>query len=426
MDRPGGPAADTAEDRPNEFAWYMSGVWIYFFSAGIQGVLFPWIVAIVLHESSDRVGIAQMLSMLPMMILGLFGGAMADRRELRTHLLRLQLLAILPPAALALLIWLGWLSYPLMVCYALVMSALGGYVMPARDAMLSRVAFSRPGGHIQRAVAMVMGGQFLAQVLGYLAAGTAVVVGAPALLLLQCVGLAAAAFTTSRLGVSPPMPRAALPAGQRHSPFRDVREGLEAVWRHERIRPVLLYSFFSGILFMGVFLVLFPILVRDVYHGTSFSIGFLNMCFFGGIGFSSLMLSRFRPIRRQGRVMMLAGFTGSIITVAMHFGPPLWAVNVLALIWGLSGGISMSQSRAIVQESATDNLRARMLAAFQLGSIGGGPIGALITGFVVKWLGPLNALLVPCSLMLILWICVFTLTPLWSIEAPNRNYTPNP
>ena len=144
MDRPGEPVAKAAAGRGDEFTWYMSGVWIYFFSAGIQGVLFPWIVAIVLHESSDRVGIAQMLSMLPMMVLGLFGGALADRRELRSHLLRLQLAAIVPPALLAALIFGGWLSYPLMVCYALVMSALGGFVMPARDAMLSRVAASRP------------------------------------------------------------------------------------------------------------------------------------------------------------------------------------------------------------------------------------------------------------------------------------------
>lgn len=424
MERPREPAAKAAADRGNEFAWYMSGVWIYFFSAGIQGVLFPWIVAIVLHESSDRVGIAQMLSMLPMMVLGLFGGAMADRRELRTHLFRLQLAAIVPPAILAMLIFTGWLSYPLMICYALLMSALGGFVMPARDAMLSRVAASRPGGHIQHAVALVMGGQFLAQVIGYLVAGSAVIVGAPALLALQCLGLGLAAFTTSRLSVVLPTPRPGAPA--RRSPFRDVREGLEAVWRHESIRPVLLYSFFSGVLFMGVFLVLFPVLVRDVYHGTSFEIGFLNMCFFGGIGFSSLMLSRFRPIKRQGRMMMLTGFTGSIVTILMHFGPPLWTVNLLALIWGLSGGISMSQSRAIVQEAATEALRARMLAAFQLGSIGGGPIGALLTGFVAKWLGPLNALLVPCTLMMALWLAIFFFTPLWNVEAQNRNYTPNP
>ncbi|MEN6543941.1 MFS transporter [Parvibaculum sp.] len=424
MNRPEEPVAKAAAGGSDEFTWYMSGVWIYFFSAGIQGVLFPWIVTIVLHESSERVGIAQMLSMLPMMVLGLFGGAVADRRELRGHLFRLQLAAIIPPAVLAALIFGGWLSYPLMVCYALVMSALGGFVMPARDAMLSRVAASRPGAHIQHAVALVLGGQFLAQVIGYLVAGSATVVGAPALLVLQCAGLGLAAFTTSRLSFIPPTPRSGTASWL--SPFRDVREGLEAVWRHESIRPVLLYSFFSGVLFMGVFLVLFPVLVRDVYHGASFEIGFLNMCFFGGIGFSSLMLSRFRPIRRQGRVMMLTGFTGSIVTVLMHFCPPLWAVNILALIWGLSGGIAMSQSRAIVQEAATEALRARMLAAFQLGSIGGGPIGALLTGFVTKWLGPLNALLVPCSLMMMLWLAIFFLTPLWNVTGHNRNYTPNP
>lgn len=412
-----------AEGRRADFAWYISGVWLYFFSGGIQGVLSPWLIAIVLHESSERVGFAQMLSMLPMMLLGLFGGAMADRQELRGHMLRLQLIAMLPPLTLAGLILGGFLTYELMLVYALTLSALGGYIMPARDSMLSRVVASSPRGNLQNAVALAMSGQFLSQVGGLLLGGTAVLIGAPALLLAQSLMLGAAAFTTSRLAPAPPLPRS--PARSRRSPLRDVREGLEAVWRSERIRPVLIFSFFAGVLFMGVFLVLFPILVRDTYHGSSFELGLLSMCFFGGVGTSSLLLSRLRPIRRQGRAMMLAMCVGSLVMVLIHMEPPVWALNLLTLCWGLAVGVSMSQSRAIVQEAATDALRARMLAAFQLGSMGGGPIGAFITGFLIKWLGPLDAVLVPAGLMIFLWLAMFLLTPLWRMEAPSHQYTPN-
>lgn len=404
-----------ARDHRADHRWYMAGLWGYFLAGGIQGVLFPWIIAFVLHESSERVGIAQMFSMLPMLLLGLFGGATADRTELRGHLMRLQSVAMIPPLVLAVLMYNGIVTYEIMILYVLALSSLGGYVMPARDSMLSRVAMHSLGGNIQRAVALAMSGQFLGQVGGYALGSPAEYIGAWPLLILQSALLGFAAFTTSRLAPAPPSPR----ANQRRTPFRDVKEGLVAVWHDERIRPVLLMMFFSGILFMGVFMVLFPILIRDVYHGSSREISFVFMSFFGGIGISSFALSRFRSVRRQGRAIMLAMCTGSVVMVFIHFEPPMWGVFLLAHCWGLAAGISMSQSRAIVQERASDALRARMLAGFNLGTMGGGPIGSVLIGFLIAAVGPLDAVLVPCALMGVLWVAIYFLTPLWTIEAPK-------
>lgn len=393
----------------------MAGIWSYFLAGGIQGVLFPWIITVVLNESSDRVGIAQMFSMLPMLLLGLFGGAAADRTELRRHLMRLQAIAMLPPLILAILMYNGIVTYELMILYVLSLSSLGGYIMPARDSMLSRVALNSMGGNIQRAVALAMSGQFLGQVVGFQIGAPAEYIGAWPLLLLQSALLGFAMFTTSRLPPVLPSPR----EHTRRQPFKDVKEGFIAVLKHDRIRPVLMLMFFSGILFMGVFMVLFPILIRDVYQGGSREIGNVMASFFGGIGISSFALSRLKPIRRQGRAIMLAMCTGSVVMVMIHFNPPIWGVYLLALGWGLAAGVSMSQSRAIVQEGASDALRARMLAGFNLGTMGGGPIGALLTGFVIRWVGPLDAVLVPCSLMVVLWGAIFLFTPLWRIEAPR-------
>ena len=127
-----------ARDHRADHRWYMASLWGYFLAGGIQGVLFPWIIAFVLHESSERVGIAQMFSMLPMLLLGMFGGAAADRAELRSHLMRLQMIGVLPPLILAVLIYNDVVSYWIMLLYAISLSTLGGYIMPARDSMLSR------------------------------------------------------------------------------------------------------------------------------------------------------------------------------------------------------------------------------------------------------------------------------------------------
>ena len=114
---------------------------------------------------------------------------------------------------------------------------------------------------------------------------------------------------------------------------------------------------------------------------------------------------------------MLAMCTGSTVMVIIHFHPPVWGVYLLALCWGLAAGISMSQSRAVVQEAASDAMRARMLAGFSLGTMGGGPIGSFLMGYVIAAIGPLDAVLIPVSLMILLWLAIFFFTPLWQMEA---------
>ena len=420
---------EEAQEQPkSDLSWYMGGIWFYFISSGIQGVMFPFIITIVLHESSTRVGIAQMMTMLPMLVFTLFGGALADRVDLRKHLMRLQLIQTVLPLLLAAFIFSGQLTYGLMLGFGVLLGVVGAYVMPTRDAMLTRVAMVSLKGNIQRGVALSMSGQFLGQVGGFLIGGQAaefgeyffgaqaVTVGVPVFFILQSVLLLGAVYTTKHLSPAPPMnfdqPKT--------SQIAAIKEGLVVIWGSERLRPVIIMMFMSGILFMGVFMVLFPIMVRDVYHGSSFEIALINTCFFGGIGISSFTLSRFRPIRRQGRAMMIAMCTGSCVMVIMHFGFPIYVVDFLALCWGLAGGVSMTQSRAVVQEFAEPHMRARLISAFQLGSMGGGPIGAVLTGILIQHLGPLDAVLVPVGLMVILWLSIFFFTPLWTMEAPPK------
>lgn len=399
-----------------KLAWYMRGLWSYFISTGIQSVLVPSLLTFMLHVSSDELGIAQMLSMLPMLLLSLFGGAAADRAELRRHLMRLQLLSVLPPLMLAIVILTDNLSYGFILAYAVMMSSLGGFVMPARDSLLSRVAMMRQGGNIQKAVALAMAGQFLGQVGGFMLGGTAEYFGAHLLLVVQSGLLAFAALTTSRLDPAPPMHVSTA----RRSPLKEVKAGLLAIWESDRIRPVLIFQFFGGVLFMGIFMVLFPILIRDVYNGESFEIGLLLMSFFSGIGIASFTVSRFGDIRHQGRTIMLTSGISVSVMLLIHLQPPVWMLCLLAMIWGLGGGVSMTISRSIVQETATDDMRARMLAGFTLGTMGGGPIGSFLTGYAIHWLGPLNAVLLPCGLMVVLWLSIFFFTPLWHMEAPRH------
>ena len=59
--------------------YYLVGTGTWFMAFGVQGVMFSWLVAMVLRESPERVGIAQMALLLPGTLLLLLGGSYADR-----------------------------------------------------------------------------------------------------------------------------------------------------------------------------------------------------------------------------------------------------------------------------------------------------------------------------------------------------------
>ncbi|MGK2740282.1 MFS transporter [Tepidicaulis sp. LMO-SS28] len=403
---------------PAALKWYMAGINTYFIAAGIQMVLGAWIVKEVLHMGPEHVGIAQACSMLAMLVLALFGGARADGQELRSYLVKLQLAGILIPLSVAGFTLAGYLSYPLVLFYLLAISALGAFVMPARDAMLTRVIDVKRAGVLQKAVASAMSRQFLSQVLGNLLAGAAGLLGPVWLFVVQGFFLAASAFTSSRLPKAPPAPREIEEGAKRPSQLTLIKEGIVLVWASERLRPVITMMFCSGVLYIGVFMVLFPILIPDIYNGGSAELAAVYAIFFSGIGLSSNVQSRLPPVRRQGRAIMLALCVGSSAMLGLHFEPPLWGVYALSFCWGLAAGVSMTQSRSIVQEYAQDEHRARILSIFQLGMMGGGPIGSFITGFIIKAIGPLDAVLVPSGTMVLVWLSMFFFSPLWKLEAP--------
>ncbi len=175
-----------------------------FAAMGIQGVVYPFLVTFVLLKSADMVGFAQMFTMLPMFGLVLLGGMAADRRELRMHLIRLQLLAAVPMFCLAALVITDYLTFPLLIACGVGTGCVSAFVMPARDSLLNRVARRSPNGDIQQAVTTITGLQFAAQLFGIFLGRQVSEVGAGVMLLALAFCYLAATFCTTNLRSAPP------------------------------------------------------------------------------------------------------------------------------------------------------------------------------------------------------------------------------
>src|SRR5947209_19879968 len=65
------------------YAWFIGGVATWFLGAGMQQVLFAWLLVGELHQDSQWVGTAQMCQTLPALLFLLLGGLIADRLDRR-------------------------------------------------------------------------------------------------------------------------------------------------------------------------------------------------------------------------------------------------------------------------------------------------------------------------------------------------------
>jgi MFS family permease len=389
----------------------MAGIGSWFGSAGAQGTLFPWLVAVELGEPAFRVGTAQTLAMLPALFLLLVGGVIADRRDCRDILIRLHTLAVLPPVALAFALYQGHRSYAAIVAYAVAMGAISAFTIPARDSLLSRVV----GSNVQRTVTTSILVQTISQIGGTLLGGTAAALGAPWVLLIQAAVLASGAVMSARLLAAPPSPGGAETGGR----LREIQAGLAEIAGSPRLLPVNLLAVAIGLCFLGSFLVAVPLLVRDVYGGSAPEIAGVNGSMMIGMFAGAGVLLARGGVRRQGRALLLSLITGAIALISLSFELPLAAVYGVIFLFGSAGGIAMPSGRTLIQEAAPESHRARILSVYSLGFMGAAPLGAFGMGVLAEQLGPLAAISVPGAVMLAATTLTILLTDTWRFEGPT-------
>jgi MFS family permease len=378
-------------DHAHPAGWYLASVASFMIPAGIQMVLLPYLLAIELNQPAARFGVTQMLGQLPMLLLLLFGGWLADRVDPRKILIRLHVVAILMPLSLAFVLWRNQLNETFLVLYAVAWGLVSAFAMPARDGLLKRVA----GDKVQRMVTLAIGMQFGTQMVGQGLGGRAAHWGPISILLVQCLALAAGIFAAGKL--PPATAKATLEtAGPiRETLLREFGGGLTLIFSDASMRTTFLMTLGMGVFFGGVFAVLMPLAIRDLYAGGAQDIAIGFIVFGVGTLISITALTRRGGLMYPGRALAMALLLGCCTLLPIALAPPKWAFYLCIFFWGICGGVAMSMSRTILQEHAPPTHQSRTMAVLSLSTAGGGPAGALIMGFAVSALSVRWAILVP-------------------------------
>ncbi len=361
------------------YALFASSVAAWALAIGMHQVLFTWLLVGVLRATPQWIGIAQMCQMLPSLLFLLVGGVTADRLDRRRLLIALHTTAAVAALLLALVVVRGRLALDVLVVYALVWGTIWTFALPARDALLSDVA----GLDLMRAVTGMSLVQFGAQAVGTRLAGVAETLGNGTALGLLAAFVLLGVLPLARLPHTPPHPDA---RGRGHA-LAAIREGLHEVRDSTTLRPIALLVAADGLFFMGPFLVLCPLMVRDHYGDTVRALAISMVGFtLGTITGSGIVLLR-GGVRRKGRAFLLALFTVASALAALALRPPFPGFVALLFVWGVGHSFFFNTSRTLFQEGAPASHRARVLSIHALGLLGMAPISNLAAGLLAARLG---------------------------------------
>lgn len=293
------------------------------------------------------VGLAQAL---PVMVLALPAGHVADRFD-RRRVVRISLAgAAVCSLALALVSWyrmpVGWV-YALLALNAVARS-LG---WPARASLLPQVV---PPSVFNSAVTWNSTFFHIASVAGPAAAGLVLLFGPPAAYLINAAG---DVFLFVMLGLLTlrPIARCTDPPG-----LRSLLAGVRFVWRTKVILATITLDLFAVLLGGATFLL--PAVAQDILKVGPVGLGWLRASPAGGALVASVLMAHLPPMRRAGLAMLwaVAGFGVSMIVFGLS--QSLWLSVAMLAISGAFDTVSVVVRHTLIQALPPDEMRGRVAA----------------------------------------------------------------
>lgn len=361
---------------PN-FRRYYAGQAISMIGTWMQMTAQSWLVFTLTH-SSTWLGIIIALQTLPVLLLGPYGGVIADRVDKR------RLMVILQSAMGVLALVLGVLTVTGAVTLAEigVLAALLGlnnaFENPARQSFMLELVGSE---HLRNAVSLNSVLVNVARTLGPAVAGILITtVGVGICFLCNAVSFAAVVASLimlerTALNPTPPALRA---RGQ-------LREGLRYVRATPQLAVPLAMMAVVGCLTYE-FQVTLPVMADRGLHVGATGFGFMT----AAMGLGAVLGGLFVAARgHTGLRPLVIAATAFTLTMVLATGAPSLAVELLAL--ALAGGASigfMSTGNSTLQLSAAPEMRGRVMSLWFVAFQGSTPIGGPLVGWLMTLLGP--------------------------------------
>lgn len=324
-----------------------------------------------LTGKATDVGITLLCQFVPMLLLGVWAGAVADRVSKRSMAIATQTGLAAQALLLGVLELAGLVTLPVVFGLSLLLGVVNALDNPARRGFVVELVQPDEIANVLALNTAVMTGS---RVFGpALAAALVTPLGAGWLFIANGLSFVAILLPMLRIDqsqmfVSPPAPRGGKP----------VREALAVVYRNPRMR--LMFVVFTVV---GTFAFNYGVSLlklADDRFGDERLFGWLLAITSIGSFIGSLLTAAHRRVGMRwffGSAIVL-GVSG----LAVAWAPSIWAAYVLGVPLGAGGAAFVAAMNGISQEESPPEMRGRILALGAVSFLGTTPIGAPVTGWV--------------------------------------------
>lgn len=342
-----------------------------------------------LTGSTLAVGVLGLCALVPLVALGLYGGALADAVDRRKLALLSAVVLLAVTIGIAAQAWLGLKSVALLYLLVGVQSAAMAIHNPTRSAIVPRLVSI---GQLPAAMALqtlawnvaLTGGPLLGAALvawhSFQAAYT-----------VDAVLFAAALYALWRLPDLPPEPGEG-PGGSQVGGWRSVLIGLRYLGTRPNLRITFLLDLFAMVFAMPR--VLFPAVGVLILGGGETTTGYLTAAIALGAVLAGVFSGTFVHLRRQGVAIVVsilafaaavAGFGVVLLVVGAHRPDRTLVVAlglsvVLLAVAGAADSISAIFRQTVLQAATPDHMRGRLQGVFIVVVAGGPRLGDMVVG----------------------------------------------
>lgn len=340
----------------------------------IQSVAAAWLMT-DLTTSHLLIALVQASATIPIMLFGLFAGAIADNYDRRRVMLASQVGMLVASAGLALLTWQGLITPALLLVFTLLVGTGTALNSPAWQASVRQQVGMRD---LPQAIALNTVSFNLARTAGPALGGL--------LISLWDISLAFALNSVSFLALIVVLLR--WRPGQEPRPRQPmlpaIGRGIRYCASSSPIRRVLLRGLVMGVGLAG-YQALVPAVVKDQLGGTELQFGLM----LGLFGIGSVVCALFiGPLRRRfGTEWVITAAALSFVAAQtiLASATSLAAALPASFIGGAGWVATFTTINVAMQMRSPDEILGRCLSIYQAVSFGGMAVGALVWGMLADW-----------------------------------------
>jgi len=368
--------------RHRNYRLFFGGQLVSLIGTWMQSVAQGWLVLTLTNSPLD-LGIVAAVQFVPVLLLGLFGGVIADSFPKKRTLIAAQAVMMVLAFVLAALTITGIVEVWMIVVLALLLGCANAVDMPVRQAFVIEMVGRED---VANAVALNSAMFNTARIVGPAVAGlTIAAIGIGAAFVVNGLSFVAviAALLAMRDGELRPVTLGPVP----HT-IREVADSLAGGLGYVRRTPIVLLA----VVVVGVvstagmnFTVVLPAYARDVLGQGAAGYGLLM----SSLGVGSVVAALTLAVRGRATAWAIVG--GAVLTGLAEVAMAPTRAYGVALLLGFAvglGAVSMAaNANSTIQLAVPDGLRGRVIGVYTTVFVGSTPIGGLATGAVASVLG---------------------------------------